>query len=216
MSSVLHAKLLRVLETMCFRRLGGTVDIPGIARILAATNKDLKRAAAEGKFREDLFHRLSVIPLPVPPLRDRKEDIPELILHFVGHFNRELGKDVRRASPEAEHLLVNYAWPGNVRELRNVIERTLLLESSDEILPAHLPEEIRRPMAAARETPVESPRGIPEDRLVTIADAERFAIELALKRFGDNKTRAAEALGISRQTLRTKLKDYGMAADDSG
>jgi two-component system response regulator AtoC len=206
MSLATQAKLLRALEQKRFRRVQGVSDIVVETRIVAATNKDLKTLVQQEKFREDLFFRLDVIRIPVPPLRERPEDIPPLIDHFVGHWNRELGKDVKGPSDHALELLLKYRWPGNVRELRNVIERAILLESDEWILPEHLPLEIvgaSGGSAAVLETRLKGEGGI-----TTLAQAERIAIEMALGQAGGNKTKAAEWLGISRQTLRTKLKEY--------
>jgi len=227
MSLALQAKLLKVLESKTFRRLGGTVDITVDARVVAATNRDLKKEVADGRFREDLYFRLQVIPIEVPPLRARKADIPLLLRHFVERFSREIGRAPARIHPEAERLFVEYAWPGNVRELRNVIERVVLLESEDEILPAHLPGEIVRPPqvggasgtasagAAAGTAPGAPSTGAAEvwfapGRILPLADVEMLAIQHALACERGNKTRAAQLLGISRQTLRTKLKEHGV------
>jgi len=214
----LQAKLLRAIESKCFRRVGGTQDINVNTRIIAATNKKLREEAEEGRFRLDLFYRLSVVPLEVPALRERMEDIGPLTDHFIKRFNRELGKNVRGCSPEAAQRLLTYDWPGNVRELRNVIERALLLETDDVILPEHLVlEPVRRAYATAKETVATGPEAAkpepvevrrPEANALTLADAEKSCILQALKLAGNNKTRAAQILGISRQTLRTKLKAY--------
>ncbi len=206
MSLNLQSKLLRGLEMKKFRRVGGTSDIHVETRIVAATNRDLRAMVDQERFREDLFYRLDVIRLVVPPLRERPEDIPPLIDHFVGHWNRELGRAVQGPSDEALELLLAYRWPGNVRELRNVIERSILLESEEWILPEHLPLEI---VGAGGSGPrVLETRLHAEGGVTTLAQAERIAIEMALDKAAGNKTRAAEALGISRQTLRTKLKEY--------
>jgi two-component system, NtrC family, response regulator AtoC len=206
MSASLQAKLLRALELKRFRRVGGTVDIVIDTRIVAATNRDLKAMVAQERFREDLYFRLNALQLLIPPLRERPEDIPPLIDHFVGHWNRELGRSVKGPSDEALDLLMAYRWPGNVRELRNVIERAILLESEEWILPEHLPVEIVE--AGGSGARVIQTRLHAEGGIVPLADAERMAIERALEQTGGNKTRASEALGISRQTLRTKLKEY--------
>jgi len=206
MSLALQSKLLRALDMKRFRRLGGVSDILVETRIIAATNRDLKSLVQQEKFREDLFFRLDVIRILVPPLRERPEDIPPLIDHFVGHWNRELGRSVKGPTDRALELLLAYRWPGNVRELRNVIERAILLESDEWILPEHLPLEIVGASgggAAVLETRLKGDGGI-----TTLAQAERIAIEMALGQAAGNKTKAAEWLGISRQTLRTKLKEY--------
>ncbi len=206
MSLSTQSKLLRALEQKRFRRVQGVSDIVVETRIVAATNKDLKALVQQEKFREDLFFRLDVIRIMVPPLRERPEDIPPLIDHFVGHWNRELGRNVKGPTDRALELLLAYRWPGNVRELRNVIERAILLESDEWILPEHLPMEIVGASgggAVVLETRLKGEGGI-----TTLAQAERIAIEMALGQAGGNKTKAAEWLGISRQTLRTKLKEY--------
>jgi len=210
MSVGLQSKLLRALDSKRFRRVGGTADILIQTRIVAATNRDLKALVDQGKFREDLYYRLNVIKITVPPLRERPEDIPPLIDHFVAHWNRELGKNVSGSTEEAMQLLMAYRWPGNVRELRNVIERAILLESEESILPEHLPVEI---VGAGGGGPrMLETRLKAEGGITTLAQAERVAIEMALAQAGGNKTKAAEWLGISRQTLRTKLKEYRIEA----
>jgi len=206
MSTGLQAKLLRALEGKRFRRVGGTSDIHVDTRIVAATNRVLKELVEEGTFREDLFYRLDVIRIVIPPLRERPEDVPALVAHFVAAYNRELGKAVKGPNDDAMGLLMAYGWPGNVRELRNVIERAILLESEEWIMPEHLPIEIVG--ATGSGTQVLEARLTREGGITTLAQAERVAIEMALSHAGGNKTRAAEALGISRQTLRTKLKEY--------
>jgi two-component system response regulator AtoC len=223
----LQAKLLRAIESKCFRRVGGTQDINVNTRIIAASNKKLRDEAEAGRFRLDLFYRLSVVPLEVPPLRERMDDIEPLVLHFMEHFNKELSRNVRGCSPEAMQRLIAYDWPGNVRELRNVIERAMLLETDDVVLPEHLVlEPVRRDVSALRQEgeprpqypeyerqPVPGRQHEPESEVFTLADAERRCILRALKVANNNKTRAAQVLGISRQTLRTKLKEY---AKDTG
>ncbi len=269
MSMALQAKLLKVLESKTFRRLGGTVDITVDTRVVAATNRDLRREVESGRFREDLYFRLQVIPIEVPPLRARKGDIPLLLRHFIERFAREIGRPSARLHPEAERLLVDYAWPGNVRELRNVLERIVLLDSDDEIRPEHLPAEIVRPAGAgfgatgAPGSAFASGAGAGLDAggiagmgggggpgavgggatgggagagtggttgaasgiwfapglVVPLAAVEMRAIQHALACEKGNKTRAAQALGISRQTLRTKLKEYALEEggdDDEG
>jgi two-component system response regulator AtoC len=196
----LQARLLRVLETKTFRRIGGIQDIEVDLRIVAATNRDLVREAQEGRFREDLFFRLNVVPIDIPPLRERVDDIPILASYFVRHFNHELGRTVRGFSREARDLLKAYHWPGNVRELKNVVERAILLESSDVILAGHLPIELA-PREAVTPPPEETvfvPRPLRE--------IELEYIQRTVEYFGNNKSQAAKRLGISRQTLRDKLQ----------
>lgn len=201
----LQAKLLRLIETKCFRRIGGVKDIEVDTRVIAATNCDLKSAMEHGKFREDLYFRLMVIPIYVPPLRERKEDIPILARHFIDYLNEELKKYVRGVSKQAMQAMLQYDWPGNVRELRNTIERAILLESTDLILPEHLPKEITESLASevSFSDRISSLLG---SAPITLAEAETIAIKNALNWTGGNKSKAAKLLGISRQTLRNKIR----------
>ncbi len=208
MAAGLQAKLLRVLETGTFRRLGGTADIHVKVRVVAATNKDLRQDVAAGNFRSDLYYRLAVVPVPIPALRERLEDIPLLARFFLEHLSRELGTPGRDFSADAIEALQAYAWPGNVRELRNVVERALLLESAP-ILTADS-------LSLEGGAPTTDPGGhSPLGEVWSMADAERIAIEKALRHHKGNKTRAAESLGVSRQTLRSKMKDYGLGETET-
>jgi transcriptional regulator with PAS, ATPase and Fis domain len=206
MTPGLQAKLLRVLETGGFKRLGGTVDISVDVRVIAATNKDLKLEVGEGRFREDLYYRLAVVPIHIPPLRERREDILPLARYFLDLLNREMGRAVEGFAPDAEAALIEHRWPGNVRELRNVVERAVLLSSAKRIESSSLPLEV---LAPATPSGTSAP-SIEGDAIWSIADWEKYGIDLALRRFDGNKTRAAEALGVSRQTLRSKIRDYGL------
>ena len=218
MAPQLQAKLLRVLETRTFRRVGGSADITVDVRVVAATHRDLTKLVGEGRFREDLYFRLNVVPVLVPPLRERVADIPPLVEHFVARFCRELGRPTARLHPVALERLQGYRWPGNVRELRNVIERVLLLEADDEIRPEHLPAEM-----SGRAAPGGGPASpgaaaidpFPAGAVRPLAELEKMAIEHALRVCDGNKTRAASMLGIARQTLRTKLKEYAIGGDDA-
>jgi DNA-binding NtrC family response regulator len=216
MAPQLQAKLLRVLETRTFRRVGGAADITVDVRVVAATHRDLTKLVSEGRFREDLYFRLNVVPVHVPALRERVADIPPLVEHFVARFCRELGRPTAKLHPAALERLLQYRWPGNVRELRNVIERVLLLEADDEIRPEHLPPEMSGHAqaggghgggGAAASDP------FPAGAVRPLAELEKMAIEHALRVCEGNKTRAASLLGIARQTLRTKLKEYAIADD---
>ena len=212
MTGGLQAKLLHVLETRTFRRVGGSADITVDVRVIAATHRDLARAVAEGRFREDLYFRLNVVPIEVPPLRERAGDIELLGQHFIDHFCRDLGRPPVRLHPEALRTMVAYAWPGNVRELKNVIERVVLLEAEDEIRPEHLPAELTRgPAGPAAVAPASRP--FPPGVVRPLVEIERLAIEHALGVCEGNTTRAAQLLGISRQTLRTKLKEFALGDD---
>jgi DNA-binding NtrC family response regulator len=216
MTPQLQSKLLRVLETRTFRRVGGHVDIHVDVRVVAATHRDLRRQVTDGKFREDLYFRLNVVPIEMPPLRDRAEDIPRLAEHFVDGVSRELGRPPARIHPDALRAMVAYPWPGNVRELRNVIERVLLLEAEDEVRVDHLPAEITgRGTEGAIATPAQP---FPPGMVRPLDEVEKMAIAHALQVCEGNKTRAAHLLGISRQTLRTKLKEFSMGddAEESG
>ncbi|MFH1278762.1 MAG: sigma-54 dependent transcriptional regulator [Candidatus Eisenbacteria bacterium] len=200
----LQAGLLRVIETKRFKRVGGTEDIEVDLRIVAATNQNLKRAVAEKRFRKDLYYRLNVVPIYIPPLRERAEDLPILATYFIDIFNKELTKNIRGLSPSARARLQEYSWPGNVRELRNVIERAILLESDDLILLEHLPLEISAGMTESFEIEEKDEDFIP----IPLSEAERVQILKTVEWARGNKTKAAKTLGISRQTLREKLRQY--------
>jgi DNA-binding NtrC family response regulator len=217
MSVALQSKLLRVLESHSFRRVGGQTDITVDVRVVAATHRDLKKLVAEGRFREDLYFRLHVIPIEMPPLRERREDIELLASHFIERFSRELGREPARLAPEARQALLVYRWPGNVRELKNVIERVIILEAEDEIRLEHLPEELRsRSGSGSGTTTGGGADPFPPGVVRPLVEIERLAIEHALSVCEGNKTRAAQLLGISRQTLRTKLKEFRMDDDPEG
>ena len=208
MSVSTQAKLLRVLEEGTFTRLGGTRPISVDVRIIAATNKDLKTAMADGRFREDLFYRLNVVPLYLHPLRERKEDILPLALDMMQRFNRELKKNFTGFTPAAAELLTRYPWPGNIRELKNVIERTMILAPEGDIDAAYLPEEIRDYIAEITCDPVSdaedlSPTG---HQFVTLRELEEHYIDEVLTASGQNKTQAARILGIHPTSLLRRLK----------
>jgi two-component system response regulator AtoC len=207
MPTGLQSRLLRLIETKRFRRVGGVGDIEVSTRVIAATNRDLSAAKNQGKFRDDLYFRLMVIPIYVPALRERKEDIPILANYFIDHFNKELNRSVRGLSREAVAVMMGYDWPGNVRELRNVIERAILLESKDLILTEHLPKEMQEKVSAAN---LDSSSSLKRDLPMTLKEAEGLAVVEALRWAGGNKTKAARALGITRQTLRQKMKGLGL------
>ncbi|HET9327495.1 MAG TPA: sigma-54 dependent transcriptional regulator [Candidatus Eisenbacteria bacterium] len=213
MPSALQAKLLRVLEGRMFRRVGGHVDVSVDVRVVAATHRDLQQMVAEGRFREDLYFRLNVVPIRMPPLRERAQDIPDLAQHFVARLSKELSRPMATISADAMRALQAYAWPGNVRELRNVIERVLLLEADEEILASHLPPEILGRPSSSGPMGAMAFEAFPEGSVRPLAELERMAIEHSLKICEGNKTRAALRLGISRQTLRTKLNEYQMGDD---
>ncbi|MBI3456733.1 MAG: sigma-54-dependent Fis family transcriptional regulator [Candidatus Rokubacteria bacterium] len=215
MSGGLQAKLLRVLEERRFRRVGGTKDIAVDIRVIAATNRDLRQAVEAGTFRTDLYYRLQVVTITLPPLRTRREDISLLARHFLEHMSREFKKRLPRLSPGAERLLVEYDWPGNVRELRNVIERAMILEDIGDLLPGHLPPEIAR--VAGRPATAMPRFRLPETGLI-LEEAEREFVRQALEMTGGNQTRAARLLGLTRDELRYRAKKFGLGPkpdDDS-
>lgn len=199
----IQVKLLRVLETRTFERLGGTETIETDARVVAATNRDLKKMVAEGTFREDLYYRLNVVTLELPPLRERRDDIPLLAAHYLEIFSRENGREMG-ISPEAMAALAAYSWPGNIRELRNCIERMVVLSREKTIGIDNVPLEIREGT-----TPGIS-KNLPQPQTCDLERNEKLLITRALNECGGNRTRAAEKLGVSRRTLLRKLKTYSM------
>jgi DNA-binding NtrC family response regulator len=233
----LQAKLLRVLEEGAFRRVGGLKDIPLDVRIIAASNRDLKTESEAGRFRLDLYYRLSVIQIDIPPLRERGDDMILLAERYIQHFNERLRKRVRGLSPEVAAVFRNYGWPGNVRELRNVIERVMILEDGDLITTLYLPRDLVRddharavdsafasaqatmvkdegkvePVARSVETQSPYIFRLPAEGLI-LDEVEMSLVKQALERSGGNQTRAAELLGISRDQLRYRLKKLEEAA----
>ena len=202
----MQVKLLRVLEQREFMRVGGTDTIKVDIRLLAATNQDLEKMVEDGRFRSDLYYRLKVVTLRIPPLKERREDIPLLADHFLKSFCRENGREEMRISSAAMQALAAAPWEGNVRELKNLVESLVVLTAHDEIGVDDLPEEYR---AGAGETPVE-PVG-QEGEVVPMDELERRAILKALEKTGGNRTQAAELLGIGLRTLQRKLKEYRAA-----
>jgi transcriptional regulator with PAS, ATPase and Fis domain len=211
MSASVQAKLLRVLEEGTFMRLGGIKPVKIDVRLIAATNTNLKEAVTRGNFREDLFYRLNVVPIFIPPLRERKEDILPLGLGMVESFNRELKKNFAGFTPEAAELLVRYAWPGNIRELKNVIERTMILAPGDMIDAPDLPQEIRD---QANHVGGDSGgnNGKPADYpFVSLRELEDDYIRNVLVATGNNKTLTAKILGIHPTSLMRRLKKETVA-----
>jgi len=215
----LQAKILRALEEKRFERVGGTLPLQVDVRVVAATNRNLKAAVAARQYREDLYFRLSVFPIVIPPLRDRPDDIPTLARYFIDKFCKELNKKSLSLSPAAEQELRGYPWPGNVRELQNCIERAVILTEGETIHPRHLNLSFRERVTTAQ--PVAEPEVGPWSALDwsgTLADVsrrvmtevERRKIEFALKEAAGNRGRAAELLQISYKTLTTKLREYGL------
>ncbi|HEY0709195.1 MAG TPA: sigma-54 dependent transcriptional regulator, partial [Polyangia bacterium] len=216
----LQVKLLRVLQEEEIRRLGDTQDMTIDVRVVAATARDLAAEVAQGRFREDLYYRLNVVALQLPPLRERREDIPLLVAHFVERMNARMGLAITGATPEAMRYLVEYDWPGNVRELENTVERAMVLSESSQLEVDGLPDRVRgivakkggdRPSVGAS---LPNPDGL-NDADLSIKRASRRAeeelIRRALARTGGNRTRAAELLEISHRALLYKIKEYGIA-----
>ena len=192
--------LLRVIQDRRFERVGGEETISADVRIIAATNRELKRAMAQGLFREDLYWRLNVISIQVPPLSERKEDIPQLITNFIRMFNARLGKNVRRFSNDAMDIVFSHNWPGNVRELENVVERSIVLSRGEVINAEDLPPEL-----GFHEKPVKG-----ETDSTNLDRLERDHVRSVLEKCGWNKYRAAQLMGISRSTLYSKIKKHGL------
>ena len=199
-----QVKLLRAIQERQVRRVGDTKDVKIDVRLIAASNRDLGKAVADGVLREDLFYRLNVIPIHLPPLRDRREDIPLLVAHFIKKLAREVGRPVQGVAPEAVTVLEQYHWPGNIRELENVVERAMVLGGGDHIDVEALPTTVRQPRSRD-EMPVELPaEGI--DLEATLDRIERRYMQLALDRVGGVQTRAAELLRVSFRQFRYKLQ----------
>jgi two-component system, NtrC family, response regulator AtoC len=202
-SPATQVKLLRVLQERRFERLGGTRSIEVDVRVIAATNQDLQQLIAEGQFREDLFYRLNVVPITLPPLRQRPGDIPILVAHFLEKYKAE----AKHIAPDAMQALVGYQWPGNIRELENTIERIVILSHGDEILPSDLPSEVR----AGATSPERGRSGfvLPEDG-VALEEVELDLIRQALERSGSNVPKAAKLLGLTAKTLEARMQRLGL------
>jgi DNA-binding NtrC family response regulator len=231
LSAFLQAKLLRVMEDQIIRRVGGVRDIQVDVRAIAASNRDLERAVRESHFRQDLYYRLAIISIFIPPLRERKEDILPLMEFFIGHYNRKFRKSVRGLAEDTRRLLLNYDWPGNVRELKNAIERAMILEEEPLLRPMYLPFSVTQPHAGitAFEHTSSPPAGgqpLPGGRFLpplsipeggtSLEEVERALVELALRQAGGNQTHAARLLDISRDALRYKMKKFGLMHTDTG
>jgi two-component system response regulator HydG len=201
-----QTKLLRVLQSQEFERLGGSKTLKVDVRVIAATNKDLDAAVRAGQFREDLLYRLRVFPLTVPPLRERRDDIPLLAEHFLKRYAERHRRRLRGLTPRALDLLMRYDWPGNVRELEHAIERAVILARGEHLTPEEWPPTIRA-AGQAEDSACHQP---PVPVGLTLKEVERELIRKTLERTGGNRTKAAEVLGISRATLHNKLKEYGL------
>lgn len=208
MSLTLQVKLLRVLQEHEFQRVGGNKEIKVDVRIIAATNKDLREEVETGRFRGDLFFRLNVVRIDVPPLRERREDIPVLAAHFVNKFCERLGRPLKEVDQEVMSNLFRYSWPGNVRELENVIERALVLCKGTKIMAEDLPAELREPpqIEDGLDNSISWEKGLTE----TLDAIEERIIRQALEKAGNVQAQAAKTLGISRSNLQYKMKKYGL------
>jgi DNA-binding NtrC family response regulator len=205
MSLALQSKILRALQEREIERVGGSAPVPINVRVIAATNRDLSAAVREGGFREDLFYRLAVVVLRLPPLAQRGADLDLLTEHFVARYACEHGRTIRGIAEEVFEVMHTHSWPGNVRQLHNALERAVVMSSGEVLLPQHLPPEISHPAEPAAGSP-----GLLDGPLCTLAEMERRLIQRALRETGSNLTLAAQRLGIHRNTLRRKLVEHGL------
>jgi transcriptional regulator with GAF, ATPase, and Fis domain len=222
----MQVKLLRALQESEFERVGGIKTLKVDVRLIAATNRDLKQLIADGRFREDLYYRLAVVPIALPPLRERREDIPLLVKHFIEKYDLRLGKRVEGIEDEALELLLGYAWPGNIRELENLMERSVLFADGPLIQASALPDSLRErgpqpPVPIAAVGPlgaIAAPSGASMKEIVRQAQAEleKELIGRALEETGGNVTRAAKRLQISRKSLQVKMKELGLRGATEG
>jgi two-component system, NtrC family, response regulator AtoC len=203
MTAGLQAKLLRFLEEKTFKRVGGLADIRVDVRVIAATNRNLEQEVSNGKFREDLFYRLQVMPIPLPALRERHGDVPLLTSYYIDLFNREFKRHVRGVSPEAQAMLEQYQWPGNIRELRNAIERAMLLVEHEWLQPGDFTTLTRTVTPTEFKLPQEG---------ISLDEVERQLLVQALERSGGNQTQAGQLLGINRDQVRYRIEKFGLAA----
>src|SRR5215468_10425204 len=227
LSPLLQAKLLRVLEDQVIRRIGGLRDMQVDVRVVAASNRDLEKAVREGHFRQDLYYRLAIIAIFIPPLRDRKEDILPLVDSFIDRYNRRFRKSIRGISDETRKLLLSHTWPGNVRELKNTIERAMILEEEQLLRPMYLPFAVADTSgrtAFERTAAPENGQALDNGRMLprlyipeggtSLEEVERAMVELAMRQSNGNQTQAAKLLDISRDALRYKLKKFGLMPGD--
>jgi two-component system response regulator AtoC len=230
LSPLLQAKLLRVLEDQVIRRIGGLKDMQVDVRVIAASNRDLEKAVREGQFRQDLYYRLAIIAIFIPPLRDRKEDIMPLVDHFIDRYNRRFKKSIRGITEETRRLILTHNWPGNVRELKNTIERGMILEDEPLLRPLYLPFSVGESGGRTvfeRTSPADGGQPLPNGRMLprlyipeggtSLEEVEHAMVELAMRQANSNQTHAAKLLDISRDALRYKLKKFGLIrGDDEG
>src|SRR5215470_13190717 len=222
LSPLLQAKLLRVLEDQVIRRVGGVRDMQVDVRVIAASNRDLEKAVREGQFRQDLYYRLAIIAIFIPPLRDRKEDILPLVDFFIERYNRKFKKAVRGITEDTQRLLLSHTWPGNVRELKNSIERAMILEEEQQLRPVYLPFSVAESggLTAFERSSADNGQQLPNGRSLprlyipeggtSLEEVERNMVEIAMRQANNNQTHAAKLLDISRDALRYKLKKFGL------
>src|SRR5450759_4578428 len=228
LSPLLQAKLLRVLEDQVIRRVGGIRDMQVDVRVIAASNRDLEKAVRDGQFRQDLYYRLAIIAIFIPPLRDRKEDIMPLVDFFIARYNRKFRKTVTGITDETRRLMLKYDWPGNVRELKNAVERAMILEDSNELHPEYMPFAVAQQQSAytafelysANNGSSVAGRQLPDGRSLpkleipeggtSLEEVERELVDMAMAQANGNQTHAARLLDISRDALRYKLKKFGL------
>ena len=227
LSPLLQAKLLRVLEDQVIRRVGGVRDMQVDVRVIAASNRDLEKAVREGQFRQDLYYRLAIIAIFIPPLRDRKEDIMPLVDFFIDRYNRRFKKSIRGITEETRRLILSHNWPGNVRELKNTIERGMILEEEPLLRPLYLPFSVGESGGRTvfeRTSPADGGQTLPNGRMLprlyipeggtSLEEVEHAMVELAMRQSNGNQTHAAKLLDISRDALRYKLKKFGLIRGD--
>src|ERR1700758_2655424 len=237
LSPLLQAKLLRVLEDQVIRRVGGVRDMQVNVRVIAASNRDLEKAVRDSQFRQDLYYRLAIIAIFIPPLRDRKEDILPLVDFFIDRYNHRFRKNIHGITDETRQLILNHNWPGNVRELKNTIERGMILEDEPFLRPVYLPFSVGESGGRTvfeRTSPSDGGQTLPNGRILprlyipeggtSLEEVEHHMVELAMRQANSNQTHAAKLLDISRDALRYKLKKFGLmpgeeednAADGAG
>ncbi len=231
LSPLLQAKLLRVLEDQVIRRVGGVRDMQVDVRVIAASNRDLERAVRDGTFRQDLYYRLAIISIFLPPLRERRDDLLPMVEFFIDRYNRKFRKNIRGITEDTRKLLMNHNWPGNVRELKNAIERAMILEDEEFLRPTYMPFAVGKgqvgvtafehvsgsPMDGAQQ--LEGGRSLPPLAIpeggTSLEEVERAFVEIAMRQSKNNQTQAARLLDISRDALRYKLKKFGLMQEES-
>ena len=219
--------MVRALQEQTFERVGGSTRVEVDVRVIAASNRDLEKAVREGQFRQDLYYRLAIIAIFIPPLRDRKEDIMPLVDFFIDRYNRRFKKSIRGITEETRRLILSHNWPGNVRELKNTIERGMILEEEPLLRPLYLPFSVGESGGRTvfeRTSPADGGQTLPNGRMLprlyipeggtSLEEVEHAMVELAMRQSNGNQTHAAKLLDISRDALRYKLKKFGLIRGD--